>query len=193
MSPPGHVSVVCRSRPGHVPVTSRSRLGHVPVTSRSCAGHVSVTSRSRPGRVPVASSGRRAVHQQCFSPEATTSGARRGCGCVVVDRLRPVLAVVDDCAEAGTEAEGCRDLLDLDHHMAQQRGVALLHVLQHVDRLLRDEQNVDGGLRAHVVEGEAQVVLVHDLRGYLLSNDLPEDRVAAWRGGLRLCDLAAHR
>ena len=78
--------------------------------------------------------------------------------------------------------------------------------LMHRNRLLRDDEHVDGRLvrvrvrarvrvrhrlilsgragrhlRVDVVEGEAQLVLVQDVRGDLLADDLTKDGVAALR------------
>ena len=46
------------------------------------------------------------------------------------------------------------------------------------DGFLRDDENVRGSLRVNVVEGQYEVVLVNDVRGYFAGNNFFEQRHA---------------
>ena len=90
----------------------------------------------------------------------------------VLDRCGGVGAGVHNRAEAGlAHALELGDLRHHGQHMAEHLGRDA--VAQIVVVLLRDDQGVHGGLGLDVVEREADIVLVHLVRG-----DLPGDEFA---------------
>ena len=82
----------------------------------------------------------------------------------VKHRLPRLRAVADHDAECVFHAELARDLADREQQVAEQRLVLRLRVREPRDLLLGDDEDMDRRLRVDVLEGEAQLVLVDDVR-----------------------------
>ena len=94
----------------------------------------------------------------------------------MIDTLQAIGTIVDNYTIAILQPGPLGDDVRLEHEVAQQFLVALLRRAQHGDAALGDEQQMDWCLRRNVVESQDVVILVHDLRGDLLGQDLVEDR-----------------
>jgi len=79
-------------------------------------------------------------------------------------------AVVDDEAEACAEPEFLREQAGGDDQVAERGFIGSGGLLGARDEALGDDEQVYGGLRVDVVDDDAAVVLVLDLRG-----DFPVD------------------
>jgi hypothetical protein len=96
----------------------------------------------------------------------------------VRDRLTAVGAVVDDEAEAfvgGVHAELGGDGTGGEEEVAEEFLVIRRGFADARDGFLGDDENVDGGLRIDVFEGEAKLVFVDNIGGDFAVDDLLED------------------
>src|SRR5262245_10907273 len=90
------------------------------------------------------------------------------------DALARARAVVDHHAEV-REAGFLGHVAGHQQQMSEQRLVLGARSRELLERLARDHQQMDGCLRAHVVEGDRAVVLIDTLGGKLASQDPAED------------------
>lgn len=60
---------------------------------------------------------------------------------------------------------------------ADQLGITWFQIVQRGDRLFRDNQQMQRGLRLYVVDGDVLVILIRDLGRNLLSDDFGEKSV----------------
>src|SRR5262245_28120559 len=88
--------------------------------------------------------------------------------------LAGLLLAVDDKPVAVGKAELFGELGGDEVQMADHLAVFGGDVIRSADLLLGDNQHMNGCLGADIVEGEAKVVLVNDLGGDLLADDLEE-------------------
>jgi hypothetical protein len=96
----------------------------------------------------------------------------------VRDRLAAVGAVVDDEAEAfvgGVHAELGGDGTGGEEEVAEEFLVIRRGFADARNGFLGDDENVDGGLRIDVFEGEAKLVFVDNIGGDFAVDDLLED------------------
>ena len=97
----------------------------------------------------------------------------------VEHRLPAVLAVVRDQAITGAlQTFTAGEVPGDEEEPAEQRGIVHVGVPHGPDVAPRDQQDVHGGLRVDVPEGDDVVVLVDDVRRDLSSGDLAEQAVA---------------
>jgi hypothetical protein len=95
----------------------------------------------------------------------------------VVDRLSALGAGADDDSIAFAEALFARDCGSGEQEAAEQWLVGGLRFGQRCQVLFRDHQNVGGGLRLDVMEGENRVVFKDLFRGNAARDDFAEDAV----------------
>ena len=95
----------------------------------------------------------------------------------VVDGLAAVVAGVDDQAVAVGEAVGAGEVCRYGGEMAEEGGVFFRDVGERGEVLFGDDEEVGGGLRVDVGEGEGVVVFVEALGGDGAGDDLAEEAV----------------
>jgi hypothetical protein len=104
----------------------------------------------------------------------------------VRDAFAGVGAVVDDEAEAAGEVEFFRDDSGGDEEMAELGFVGWRGFADAGDECLWDDQEMDGRLGLDVVDDDAAVVLVLDLRGDFAVDDSLEEGFRHGEGGKRM-------
>ena len=94
----------------------------------------------------------------------------------VGDAFAGVGAVVDDEAVAGfVEALLFGDVAGGEEELAEELTVAFAGGADAGDDALRDDEDVDGGLRVDVADGEDLFVVAHDVGGDLAGGDAFEE------------------
>ena len=123
----------------------------------------------------------------------------------MVHALAPLHAVVDHDPESGVELLLLRHALRGEQEVTEERLVILRGFAQlgQAGADLGDDEEVRLGLRGDVAERQAEVVLVDDVRGDLLRDDLIEQRglarvrqaleVRLQGGGLFVAGRGGHR
>ena len=90
-----------------------------------------------------------------------------------------VFAVIDDEAESVfVQSKFARDFTRLQKQMAQHLMILRFSLSNSRDGFLGDDENVRGRLWVDVIEGQHQVVLIDDVRGYFTGDDFLEERHA---------------
>jgi len=93
------------------------------------------------------------------------------------NRLAGAAPIIEDGAVAGEQVAFRGQLGGDELELAEKRGVARMRVLESREVFARANQDVRGGLRADVFEGEDFVILVHKLCGDLFCADFAEEAV----------------
>src|SRR5919109_4259882 len=98
------------------------------------------------------------------------------------DRLASVGSHVRNEAPSAVDPLGVREVRGRTHDVREHLSVVVRDRRQVLDVVLRDQEDVCGGLRIRVAEREDRVGLVNDLRRDLVRGDLAEDalRVSGW-------------
>ena len=99
----------------------------------------------------------------------------------VGDALGGIRAIVHDKAKSALEAEFLRELPCDGEEMPDMGLIGGLEGLDPRYQFFGDDEQVDGGLRLDVVDGDAEIVLVLDPRRDLPVDDALKDRLL--RGG----------
>ncbi len=99
----------------------------------------------------------------------------------VGDALGGIRAIVHDKAKSALEAEFLRELPRDGEEMPHMGFIGGLEGFDPRYQLFGDDEQMDGGLRLDVVDGDAEIVLVLDPRRNLPIDDALKDRLL--RGG----------
>lgn len=94
----------------------------------------------------------------------------------VIDRLPSIGSAIHDNSVASLgNPQFPRDALDGQPQVSQQSRIFLLELLQGHNGFLGDDQDMDRGLRRHVMKGQADFVFVDNIRRNFLANDFGKD------------------
>src|SRR5690606_39167368 len=100
------------------------------------------------------------------------------------DGFTTMRTVVDGDAEAGVrDAFTAGDLSGGEEQMAERGGILRTGLRDPWDRPARDDEDVDGGLRGNIAEGDADIILMDDVRGDLLVAYFLEQRLVSHAEG----------
>jgi hypothetical protein len=95
----------------------------------------------------------------------------------MIHGLTAIFACVDHDAIAVGESLLFGDSFDGEQEVSHEGVVLGFGIGEFGDRLLGDDEDVDGGLGVEVAEGEGEVVFVDDIGGDFFANDFAENCV----------------
>lgn len=81
----------------------------------------------------------------------------------VGNRFATMRAVVNHDAESGVEFQFAGEITGGEEEVTKEGLIFRRGFADSCDEFLGDDQHVDGGLRLHVVKGDAEIILVCDL------------------------------